>query len=118
MWEGELVVPGRELILAHDPDNPRTELLMRSSGRRGGIFAHLRARHSPLHLPSSAVARCWWMPTCAAPANTCCSALAMGLRFERVVHEWRCSYEFVVIDTPPTSLFSNALAAATAVGTA
>jgi hypothetical protein len=91
VWEGELVVPGRELILAHDPDNPR---------------------------PNCAVARCWWMPTCAAPANTCCSALAMGLRFERVVHEWRCSYEFVVIDTPPTSLFSDALAAATAVGTA
>ncbi len=44
--------------------------------------------------------------------------LLSGLRFERVVHEWRCSYEFVVIDTPPTSLFSNALAAATAVGTA
>jgi hypothetical protein len=42
VWEGELVVPGRKLVIAHDPDNPRsetirslrTELLMRSSGRR------------------------------------------------------------------------------------
>jgi Mrp family chromosome partitioning ATPase len=45
--------PGRELVIAHDPDNPRseairslrTELLMRSSGRRGGgIFALLSPR--------------------------------------------------------------------------
>ena len=42
VWEGERLLPGRELILAHDPDNPRseairslrTELLMRSSGRQ------------------------------------------------------------------------------------
>jgi protein-tyrosine kinase len=48
IWEGERVSPGRELILAHDPYSERseairslrTELLMRTSGRRGaGIFA-------------------------------------------------------------------------------
>jgi protein-tyrosine kinase len=48
VWEGERVSPGRELILAHDPYSERseairtlrTELLMRTSGRRGaGIFA-------------------------------------------------------------------------------
>jgi receptor protein-tyrosine kinase len=48
VWEGERVDPGRELTLAHDPYSVRseairslrTELLMRTSGRRGaGIFA-------------------------------------------------------------------------------
>ena len=50
VWEGDRLTPGRELILAHDPDNPRsevirtlrTELLMRTSGRRGAaMFALL-----------------------------------------------------------------------------
>jgi protein-tyrosine kinase len=50
VWKGERLVPGRELVLAHNPDHPRseairslrTELLMRGNGRRGGgIFALL-----------------------------------------------------------------------------
>lgn len=36
--------------------------------------------------------------------------------FERLIHEWRHSYEFVVIDTAPVSRFSDGLAVATLVG--
>jgi protein-tyrosine kinase len=50
IWEGERLNPGRQLIIAHDPYSTRseairslrTELLMRTNGRRGaGIFALL-----------------------------------------------------------------------------
>ncbi len=52
LWEGGRLRPGKELILAHDPYNERseairslrTELLMRTNGRRGaGIFTLMSA---------------------------------------------------------------------------
>jgi protein-tyrosine kinase len=177
VWEGERLVPGPELILAHDPDNPRseairslrTELLMRSSGRmNAGIFALLSpgAREGRSQLcaelaiafaqlgsrtllvdadmrrPRQHLLFCTGNEVGLAQALVDSNALRVhgvegvpqlavltsgggvpnplellsGLRFERVVGEWRRSYEFVVIDTPPTSLFSDALAVATAVG--
>jgi Mrp family chromosome partitioning ATPase len=42
--------------------------------------------------------------------------LLSGSRFERLVAEWRRSYEFVLIDTPPASEFSDGLPVATAAG--
>jgi receptor protein-tyrosine kinase len=36
--------------------------------------------------------------------------------FDRVLFEWRRSYEFIVIDTPPLSQFADALAVASVVG--
>lgn len=177
VWEGERLLPARELILAHDPDNPRsealrslrTELLMRSSGRmNAGVFAllspgagegrsqlcaelaiafaqlgsrtllvdaDLRRPHqhvlfstensvglaqalvdsntTRLHgvegVPQLAV-----LTSGGVPPNPL--ELLSGIRFERVMGEWRRSYEFVIIDTPPTSLFSDGLAVATAAG--
>jgi receptor protein-tyrosine kinase len=177
VWEGERLLPGRELILAHDPDNPRseairslrTELLMRSSGRQNaGVFALLspgagegrsqlaaelaiafaqlgsrtllvdadmrRPRQHALFCTENAVGLAQALvdsntlrvhgvegvPQLAVlisggvPPNPL--ELLSGMRFERIVGEWRRSYEFVVIDTPPTSLFSDALAVATAAG--
>jgi capsular exopolysaccharide synthesis family protein len=37
-------------------------------------------------------------------------------RCERLLADWRGAYEFVIIDTPPVSLYSDALAMATMVG--
>jgi receptor protein-tyrosine kinase len=42
--------------------------------------------------------------------------LLSGNRFQRLVAEWRNSYEFVLIDTPPVAEFSDGLPVATAVG--
>jgi Mrp family chromosome partitioning ATPase len=42
--------------------------------------------------------------------------LLSGNRFERLLAEWRRSYEFVVIDTPPAARFSDAFAIATVAG--
>ncbi len=37
-------------------------------------------------------------------------------RYEKLMTEWRSAYEFVIIDTPPVSLYADALAVATMVG--
>jgi protein-tyrosine kinase len=42
--------------------------------------------------------------------------LLSGARFGRAIGEWRRSYEFVVLDTPPVSRFSDGLAVASNAG--
>jgi protein-tyrosine kinase len=42
--------------------------------------------------------------------------LLSGIRFERLMAEWRRSFEFVVLDTPPTAESSDAIAVATTAG--
>jgi len=177
VWEGERLVPGRDLILAHDQDNPRsetlrtlrTELLMRTNGRRGaGVFALLSPcakegrsqlsaelaiafaqlgsrtllvdadmRRPHLHalfgtnnevglaqaLVDGSTQRVYGveglpqlglLTAGALPRNPL--ELLSSNRFERLVSEWRRNHEFVVIDTPPTAEFSDAIAVATAAG--
>jgi protein-tyrosine kinase len=177
LWTGERVFPGKELILAHQPDHQRsealrslrTELLMRTSGRRGaGIFAFLSPcakegrsqlcaelaiafaqlgsrtllvdadlRRPHLHalfgadnqiglaqaLDDGSAPRVYGVE--GAPQMQLLTSGALspnplellsGSRFERLVAEWRRSYEFVLIDTPPASEFSDGLPVATAAG--
>ncbi len=42
--------------------------------------------------------------------------LLSGIRFERLILEWRRSFEFVVLDTPPVAESSDAITVATAAG--
>lgn len=177
VWEGERLRPGKELILAHDPYNERseairslrTELLMRTNGRRGaGIFALLSPcagegrsqlsaelaiafaqlgsrtllvdadlRHPRQHMLFGAdnliglaqslvdgtpprlhgiegVPQMALLTSGALPGNPL--ELLSGGRFQRIVAEWRRSYEFVVVDTPPVSQFSDGLAVASVAG--
>jgi protein-tyrosine kinase len=177
VWEGEKVHPGRQLILAHDPYNERseairslrTELLMRTNGRRGAAlfallspcagegrsqlaaelaiaFAQLGSRtllvdadmrHPRLHQLFGAdnsvglaqalvdsktlqvravegVPKMALLSSGALPTNPL--ELLSGGRFERMAVEWRRSYEFVVIDTPPVSQYSDGLAVASVAG--
>jgi protein-tyrosine kinase len=177
LWEGEKLQPGRELILAHDPYNERseairslrTELLMRTNGRRGaGMFALLspcsgegrsqlaaelaiafaqlgsrtllvdadlrRPRQHTLFGADNIIGlaqalidgtpprlygiegmpQMGLLTSGALPSNPL--ELLSGNRFERIVTEWRRSYEFVVLDTPPVSQFSDGLAVASVAG--
>jgi receptor protein-tyrosine kinase len=179
VWEGERLLPGKELVLAHDPYNIRsetirslrTELLMRTNGRRGAaIFALLSCdaqegrsqlcaelaiafaqlgsrtllvdgdmRRPRQHLLFGAdnqvglaqvlvdggataarmhgiegVAQMALLTSGAPPPNPL--ELLSSNRFDRLVADWRRSYEFVVIDTPPASQFSDSLPVATAAG--
>ena len=177
VWEGERLRPGKDLTLAHDSYSERseairtlrTELLMRTNGRRGAgmfallspcagegrsqlaaelaiAFAQLGSRtllvDADLRKPRQhqlfgadnmiGLAQCLvdgtpprlygieGMPQMALltsgalPTNPL--ELLSGTRFERIVGEWRRSYEFVVIDTPPVSQFSDGLAVASVAG--
>jgi protein-tyrosine kinase len=177
VWEGERLRPGKDLIVAHDSYSERseairtlrTELLMRTNGRRGAgmfallspcagegrsqlaaelaiAFAQLGSRtllvDADLRKPRQhqlfgadnmiGLAQCLvdgtpprlygieGMPQMALltsgalPTNPL--ELLSGTRFERIVGEWRRSYEFVVIDTPPVSQFSDGLAVASVAG--
>jgi protein-tyrosine kinase len=177
VWEGERLRPGKELILAHDSYHERseairslrTELLMRTNGRRGaGMFALLspcagegrsqlsaelaiafaqlgsrtllvdadlrRPRQHTLFgadnmiglaqsLTDGTAPRLYGiegipqmalLTSGALPSNPL--ELLSGNRFERLVMEWRRSYEFVVLDTPPVAQFSDGLAVASVAG--
>lgn len=178
LWEGERLLPGKELILAHDPYSRRseairslrTELLMRTSGRRGSVgfallscdpgegrsqlcaelaiaFAQLGSRTLLIdadmrrprqHLLFGAdnqvglaqaltdgkstallrgiegLAQMALLTSGTPPPNPL--ELLSGSRFERLMAEWRRAYEFILIDTPPASLFSDGLPIATSAG--
>jgi protein-tyrosine kinase len=177
VWQGERLRPGKELILAHEPycersetiRSLRTELLMRTSGRRTqGLFAILSAcsgegrsqlaaelaiafaqlgsrtllvdadlRRPRQHLLFGAdnsiglaqslvegspprlygiesLPQMALLTSGAPPPNPL--ELLSGNRFERTVSEWRRNYEFVVMDTPPVSRFSDGLAVASVAG--
>jgi len=177
VWQGERLHPGKELILAHDPycersetiRSLRTELLMRTNGRRSaGMFAILSAsggegrsqlaaelaiafaqlgsrtllvdadlRRPRQHLLFGAdnsiglaqslvegspprlygiegLQQMALLTSGALPPNPL--ELLSANRFERTVTEWRRSYEFVVMDTPPLSKYSDGLAVASVAG--
>ena len=177
VWEGEKLNPGKQLILAHDPYNDRseairslrTELLMRTNGRRGAAmfalasptsgegrsqlsaelaiaFAQLGSRtllvDADMRNPRqhvlfgtentvglaqalvdvkqhrvygvNGVPHMSLMTAGTLPPNPL--ELLSGMRFERLVADWRRGYEFVVIDTPPAAKFSDCFAIATVAG--
>jgi len=174
VWEGERLQPGPEVLIAHQPDHPRsegirglrTELLLRTSGRRGAaIFALLspgagegrsqlcaelavafaqlgnktllvdadmrnpkqhalfradnqlglaqaleegkvQRLHGVEGVPQMAL-----LTSGTLPPNPL--ELLSGGRFESMVVDWRRGFDFVLIDTPPTSKFSDGMAIAT-----
>jgi receptor protein-tyrosine kinase len=178
VYEGDKVTPSRALLIAHDSDHPRaemirrlrTELLLRMRNQRGGAFALLSpcaaegrsqlaaelaisfaqlgkrtllvdadlrrpSQHglfgadnemglvqalqedSTLHLHGvNGLPKMSVLTSGGQPPNPL--ELLSGPHFDRVVLESRRNFEFVIVDTPPTSEFSDGLAVATALGTA
>ena len=177
LWKGEPLQAGRQLIIAHDPDHPRsellrrlrTELLLRTGARRGAAFfallspcaqegrsqlaaelaisfAQLGRRtllvDADLRRPSQhelfgadnevglaqslagdgalnlygvgGLPKMALLTSGGQPPNPV--ELLSGPRFERMVADWRRNFEFVVLDTPPTSEFSDGLTVASAAG--
>lgn len=177
LWNGQSLKPGKQLVMAHDPDHPRcellrrlrTELLLRTASRRGAAFFALLSpcpkegrsqlaaelaisfaqlgrktllvdadmRRPTQHelfgadnetglaqalatdgtldlsgvqdLPKMAVLTSGGLPP--NPVE-----LLHGPQFDRMIAEWRRTFEFVVLDTPPTTEFSDGLTVATAAG--
>jgi protein-tyrosine kinase len=177
LWEGEKLTPGKQLLIAHEPYHERseairslrTDLLMRTNGRRGAAmfallspcggegrsqlcaelaiaFAQLGSRTLLVdadmrrprlhHLfgadnsvglaqalvdaktlrahPIEGVPKLALLTAGALPPNPL--ELLSGRSFERMAVEWRRSYEFVVMDTPPVAQYSDGLAVAAMAG--
>lgn len=175
--QGEKVKPGRQLILAHDADNPRsekiralrTELLLLSEastgantiallsacagegrsqlaaelaisfsqlGRRAllvdadlrqpkqhvlfgsanqmGLAEAISRNQKPLFHPVDGLPQLSLLTSGSIPPNPL-ELLSDG-RFERLLQDWRKSYEFVVLDTPPVQSYADGLAIATLAG--
>jgi len=171
---GEDVKPGEQLILAHDPYNPRseriralrTELLLLNEGTRGAnivpvmspcsgegrsqlaaelaiSFAQLGRRtllvdadmrkpkqhvlfatsnENGLSRAISAGEKPFFHPVVGLPLMHLLTAgpippnpleLLSDGRFEKLLSEWRNTYEFIVLDTPPVSLCADGMAVAT-----
>jgi receptor protein-tyrosine kinase len=171
---GEDVKPGEQLILAHDPYNPRseriralrTELLLLNEGTRGAnivpvmspcsgegrsqlaaelaiSFAQLgrrtllvdadmrkpkqhvlfaTANENGLSRSISAGEKPYFHPVVGLPLMHLLTAgpippnpleLLSDGRFEKLLSEWRNTYEFIVIDTPPVSICADGMAVAT-----
>jgi receptor protein-tyrosine kinase len=171
---GDSVKPGKELILAHDPYNPRseriralrTELLLLNDEKSGAnivpvlspspaegrsilaaelaiSFAQLGRRtllidadmrkprqhelfgsnnESGLSRAISIGEKSLFHPVIGLPLMHVFTAgpippnpleLLSDGRFQKLLSEWRNSYEFIVIDTPPISQFADGLAVAT-----
>ena len=172
--QGERVVPGPKLILAHDPDNPRSErlralrtelLLLHETGRGANMvavlspssgegrsqlcgelaisFAQLGRRtllvdadmrkpqqhelfgssngnglspaiahnEKPYYHPVSGLPFMHLLTAGPIPPNPL-ELLSDG-RFSNLLNEWRNSYEFIVLDTPPVEQCADGLAVAT-----
>ncbi|HME39216.1 MAG TPA: CpsD/CapB family tyrosine-protein kinase [Steroidobacteraceae bacterium] len=175
--QGEKVKPGPRLILAHDPDNPRsekiralrTELLLLSEagsgantiallsacagegrsqlaaelaiafsqlGRRtllvdadlrrpqqhllfgssnqNGLTEAIERRQKPWFHPVDGLPQLSLLTSGTAPPNPL-ELLSDG-RFSRILQDWRKTFEFVVLDTPPIKEFADGLAIATLAG--
>lgn len=172
---GDVVRPGSQLALIHDPDSPRSEkiralrtelMLLLEDARRGNVCALLGSgrgegrsllcaelaiafaqlgrqtllvdadlRHPRQHeffgadnqwglaqalalgqAPSlygvQGVPELSVLTAGAVPPNPL--ELVSNRRFERLIADWRRTYDFVLIDTPPVSPSADALAIATA----
>jgi protein-tyrosine kinase len=175
--QGEMVKPGVQLILAHDPDNPRSEkiralrtellllseassqansiaLLSASAGEgRSQLAAELAISFSQLgrrtllvdadlrqpkqHILfgstnenglGEAISRnqkAWFHPVNGLPQLSLLTAGALPPnplellsdgRFSRILQDWRKSFEFVILDTPPIKDYADGLAIATLAG--
>jgi protein-tyrosine kinase len=172
--QGERVMPSTKLILAHDPDNPRSErlralrtelLLLHEKGRGANMVAvlspasgegrsqlcgelaisfaqlgrrtllvdadmrkpqqHVLFGSTNQHGLSQAISRNekpYYHPVAGLPFMHLLTAgpippnpleLISDGRFSNLLTDWRNSYEFIVLDTPPVAQYADGLAVAT-----
>jgi protein-tyrosine kinase len=103
----------RTLLVDADMRTPRQHVLFCSNNELGLAQAILHNTRPYLH-PVKGLAQMFLLTAGIVPPNPL-ELLSDG-RYERLLTDWRTGYEFVVIDTPPVSQYSDALAVATMVG--
>jgi receptor protein-tyrosine kinase len=103
----------RTLLVDADLRRPRQHALFGDSND-SGLADALESNVTPVIHPIAGPPRLFFCK--AGPVGRNPSETLSDGAFGRVLFEWRSSYEFIVIDTPPLSLSSDALAIASVVG--
>ncbi len=101
----------RTLLVDADLRHPRQHVLF-GADNQWGLAQSLALGESPYLYAVHGVPELSLLTSGVLPPNPL--ELVSNRRFERMMDEWRRTYDFVVIDTPPVSLYADALAIATA----
>lgn len=102
------------LLVDADLRRPRQHALFGADNTRGLSQALVREREKP-HLQSVAGLHSLALLT-AGPLPPNPLELLSDRRFEALADEWRQTFQFVLLDTPPVGLYADGLAVATIVG--
>jgi protein-tyrosine kinase len=103
----------RTLLVDADMRTPHQHVLF-GSGNEFGLSQAIAQNTKPYLHPVKGLEHMFLLSAGTIPSNPL-ELLSDG-RCERLLTDWRGAYEFVIIDTPPVSLYSDALAMATMVG--
>jgi protein-tyrosine kinase len=103
----------RTLLVDADMRTPQQHVLFGSSNEFGLSQAISQNTKPYLH-PVKGLEHMFLLCAGVIPPNPL-ELLSDG-RYEKLLSEWRGTYEFVIIDTPPVTLYADALAVATMVG--
>ncbi|WP_281784610.1 CpsD/CapB family tyrosine-protein kinase [Sinimarinibacterium flocculans] len=101
------------LLVDADLRHPRLHSLFGASNARGLSHALVREQRSPLH-GVAGLPDLFLLTSGPLPRNPL--ELLSDRRFEALVADWRQTFEFVVLDTPPVQRYADGLAVATIVG--
>jgi receptor protein-tyrosine kinase len=101
----------RTLLVDADLRHPRQHILF-SADNQWGLAQALALGETPYLYSVQGVPELSLLTAGVIPPNPL--ELVSNRRFERLMDEWRRSYDFVLIDTPPVSQYADALAIATA----
>jgi receptor protein-tyrosine kinase len=101
----------RTLLVDADMRHPRQHILF-GADNQWGLAQALALGESPYLYSVQGVTELSVLTSGVVPPNPL--ELVSNRRFERLMDDWRRSYDFVLIDTPPVSQFADALAIATA----
>jgi protein-tyrosine kinase len=103
----------RTLLVDADMRRPRQHVLFSADNARG-LSESLMHGERPFFYPVEGLPLMSLLTSGAVPSNPL-ELLSSG-RFERLLQDWKKSFEFVVIDTPPVTQCADALAVATLAG--
>jgi protein-tyrosine kinase len=101
----------RTLLVDADLRHPRQHVFF-GADNQWGLAQALALGETPYLYTVQGVPELSLMTAGVIPPNPL--ELVSNRRFDRMVSDWRRTYDFVLIDTPPVSLYADALAIATA----
>ncbi len=106
---------GKTLLVDANLRKPALDKLFRGTRSNSGLSEVLQGKSSTLPLHRVIGPQHLALLTAGTPPQNPVDLLS-GVQFERLVKDWSRSYDYVLIDTPPTALRSDGIVIANAVG--